>query len=105
MRLLFSSSDIVEIGRIGREFLEAGILCGIRYDPPREGACPAPAHAELWVQSESDFYQAVVLYLRLAGSSGVRMPERLPGHYPTRAFGPPPAESSLIQQSRPPAST
>ncbi len=72
MRMLFSSSDIAEIGRVGHEFAEAGIPCGVRYDPPREGTCPAPAHAELWVQSENDFYRAVLLYLRLAGDSNPR---------------------------------
>jgi hypothetical protein len=64
MQLLFSSSDITEIGRVGRQFVEAGIPCGVRYEPPREGTCPAPAQAELWVQSKDDFYRAVVLYLR-----------------------------------------
>jgi len=72
--MLFSSSDITEIGRIGREFVEAGIPCGVRYDPPKEGACPATAHAELWVQNENDFYQAVVLYLRLGGNSPASRP-------------------------------
>jgi hypothetical protein len=78
MRLLFSSSDITNIGRVGRQFIEAGIPCGVRYDPPGEGACPAPAHAELWVQNESDFYRAIVLYLRRGGSSQGRIPD-LPG--------------------------
>ena len=95
---------MAEMGRIGQEFVEAGILCGIRYDPPREGACPAPAHAELWIQSESDFYRAVVLYLRLAGSSGVKMPDALPGHYSAKAFGPPSAGGSFSQRTLPPMS-
>jgi hypothetical protein len=70
MKLSFSSSDITEIGRVGRKFIEAGIACGVRYDPPTQGVSPAPAHGELWVQNETDFYRAVVLYLR-QGSGGL----------------------------------
>ena len=69
MKLLFSSSDIVEIGRVGREFVEAGIPCGVRYDPPKEGASPTPPYAELWVQEERDFYRAVILFLKIGGGS------------------------------------
>ncbi len=69
MKLLFSSSDIVEIGRVGREFVAAGIQCGVRYDPPKDGISPTAPYAELWVQNESDFYRAVVLFLRLGGDS------------------------------------
>ena len=69
MKLLFSSSDIVEIGRVGREFVEAGIPCGVRYDPPKDGASPTAPYAELWVQNERDFYRAVVLFLRLGAGS------------------------------------
>lgn len=65
MKLLFSSSDVVEVGRVGREFVEAGIPCGVRYDPPTDGASPSTGHAELWVQNEKDLFRAVVLYLRL----------------------------------------
>src|SRR5271167_3667159 len=67
MKLLFSSADIVEIGRVGREFVEAGIPCGVRYDPPKDGASPTAPYAELWVQDERDFYRAVILFLRLGG--------------------------------------
>ncbi len=69
MKLLFSSSDILEIGRVGREFVEAGIPCGVRYDPPKEGLSPSAPYAELWVQNEKDYYRAVVLFLRLGGGS------------------------------------
>lgn len=69
MKLLFSSSDILEIGRVGREFVEAGIPCGVRYDPPKEGVSPTAPYAELWVQNEKDFYRAVVLFLRLGAGS------------------------------------
>jgi hypothetical protein len=75
MRLLFSSSDITDIGRVSREFAAAGILCGVRYDPPGEGACPTPAHAELWIQNETDFHRAVVIYLGLNGSSHGCIPD------------------------------
>ena len=69
MKLLFSSSDIVEIGRVGREFVEAGIACGVRYDPPKGGISPTAPYAELWVQNEKDYYRAVVLFMRLGGGS------------------------------------
>lgn len=69
MKLLFSSSDIVEIGRVGREFVEAGIPCGVRYDPPKEGTSPTAPYAELWVQNERDFYRAVSIFLRLGAGS------------------------------------
>jgi hypothetical protein len=69
MKLLFSSSDVVEIGRVGREFVEAGIACGVRYDPPKEGASPTPAYAELWVREERDYFRAVVLFLKIGGGS------------------------------------
>ena len=75
MRLLFSSSDITEIGRVGREFVQAGIPCGGRYEPAPEGKSANVANAELWVQSESDFYRAVVLYLRHKGIVGPAIPE------------------------------
>jgi hypothetical protein len=104
MRMLFSSSDITEIGRVGREFVEAGIPCGVRYDPPREGACPTPGHAELWVQSESDFHRAVTLYLRLAGRSDARTTSAAPRYYPTPAFGTVQPQTAVTDASRPAAS-
>jgi hypothetical protein len=69
MKLSFSSSDLTHIGRVGREFVEAGIPCGVRYDPPQQGTCPTPPHAELWVQNENDFHRAVLLYLQLGSGS------------------------------------
>jgi hypothetical protein len=99
MKMLFSSSDITEIGRVGREFVQAGILCGVRYDPPREGPCPAPAHAELWVQSENDFYRAVLLYLRLNGRSEGGAPSAPLGYSPATALSPSPAHGVLTEST------
>ena len=69
MRLLFASSDIAAIGHVSRDFVAAGIPYGVRYDPPREGFCPTPPHAELWVQNETDFHRAVMIYLNRATQS------------------------------------
>lgn len=52
---------------MGREFVAAGIQCGVRYDPPKDGLTPTAPYAELWVQNEKDFYRAVVMFLRLGG--------------------------------------
>jgi hypothetical protein len=101
MKMLFSSSDITEIGRVGREFAEAGILCGVRYDPPREGASPAPAHAELWVQNQNDFYRAVVLYLRVAGELEARTPGAATRALAGTAIHPAPVEGTLTQPGQP----
>jgi hypothetical protein len=91
MQMLFSSADITEIGRVGRQFVEAGIPCGVRYEPPREGTCPAPAHAELWVQSKDDFYRALLLYLRhepvLANQEGHLADKSVSGASQTRREG------------------
>ena len=99
--MVFSSSDITEIGRVGRQFLEAGIPCGIRYDPPREGASAAPGHAELWVQNEEYFYQAVALYLRLDGNP---VGQPLDGRGPAAAKLPAkaPVQKAAADRSRPP---
>jgi hypothetical protein len=101
MRMLFSSSDIAEIGRVGREFLEAGIPCGVRYDPPREGLCPAPAHAELWVQSETDFHRAVLLYLRLTGNSDAKAINWSPELSAAEALRPPAADKATTSPGYP----
>ena len=104
MRLLFSSSDITDIGRVGREFIDAGIPCGVRYDPPMDGVCPAPAHAELWVQNEDDFHRAVVLYLRRGGSSQGSIPNtRQPDA--EKPSWTPKMERPLMDQNCPPPST
>jgi hypothetical protein len=100
MRMLFCSSDIAEIGRVGREFEQAGIRCGVRYDPPREGACPTPPHAELWIHNEKDFYQAVVLYLRLGGQQLANSAE-LSGKGPTQTLYHPGLEGASGAPPRP----
>ena len=104
MRLLFSSSDITDIGRVGREFIAAGIPCGVRYDPPSEGARPAPAHAELWVQNEDDFHRAVLLYLRLGGSSQGTIPD-LRDRDADKPLWTAKVEGASSQKHRSPAST
>jgi hypothetical protein len=104
MRLLFSSSDITDIGRVGREFIEAGIPCGVRYDPPRDGASPAPAHAELWIQNENDFHRAVALYLRLSGTSQGTIPD-LRDRDADKPLWTAKVEGASSQEHRSPAST
>jgi hypothetical protein len=101
--MLFCSSDIAEIGRVGRQFEEAGIRCGVRYDPPREGACPTPPHAELWIHNEQDFYQAVVLYLR-SGANAPANSADLSGFGLTKAGCHSALEDTPPAQSRPQAS-
>ncbi len=105
MRLLFASSDITEIGRVGREFVLAGIPCGVRYDPPQEGACQAPASAELWVQDEHDFYRAVVLYLGLARNREAQTPSAVTASQATPVVPQAPAREVLAQHSQPTIAT
>ncbi len=60
MKMLFFSSDSLEVQELSREFTNAGIQCEIHNGCRRE---PKPAfnEAELWIRNDRDCHRALML--------------------------------------------
>jgi hypothetical protein len=58
MRIVFFSSDRLEVERIGQEFGQAGIPCEVR-----EGH--VVKEAELWIKKDADLHRAFLLCVQL----------------------------------------
>ena len=59
MRIVFFSSDRLEVERISQEFGNAGIACEVR-----EGA--VVKEAELWIKKDADLHRAFMLCVQLS---------------------------------------
>ena len=59
MRIVFFSSDRLEVERIGQEFDRAGIPCIVR-----EGGLVK--EAELWIKKDKDLHRAFLLCVQLS---------------------------------------
>jgi hypothetical protein len=60
MKMLFFSSDNLEVERVHKEFVAAGIACEVRNGHPR-----ASAHTELWIRNDRDCHRAFMLCVHL----------------------------------------
>ena len=59
MKMLFFSSDNMEVEQVSREFHDAGIACEVR-----NTACTLtdiPSQSELWVRDDRDCHRALML--------------------------------------------
>ena len=79
MKLLYFSSDTVEVEQVSKEFIDAGIPCEVRNRPVAVNGSPAAPCAELWIRNEKDCNRAFMLCVQL----GVGFARR-----PTNKFGP-----------------
>ena len=65
MKMLFFSSDVSEVERVGDEFVRAGIPCEIRKGPALNGKVHRPPQAELWIRNDRDCHRAFMLCVHL----------------------------------------
>jgi hypothetical protein len=61
MKMLFSTSDHVEVKQVKKKLFEAGIKCEIRQNPVAQGVFGVPAYPELWVNEDGDILKALKL--------------------------------------------
>jgi len=62
MKMLFSSSDMAEVARVGKKLLASGIRCEIRGAPRGPVPLPFPFYPELWVENDNEFDTAIVVF-------------------------------------------
>ena len=65
MKLLYFSSDSVEVEQVSREFVEAGIPCEVRIGFEARGAVAHSCSAELWIRNDQDSHRALMLCVEL----------------------------------------
>lgn len=61
MKMLFFSSDGMEVEQVSREFTRAGIPCEVRHARRKHGSTP---DVELWIRNDGDCHQAFLLCVR-----------------------------------------
>jgi hypothetical protein len=66
MKLMYFSSDAVEVELLRKEFVEAGIPCEVRNGPLPQGTMPNSTYAELWIENERDAHRALMLCVELS---------------------------------------
>ena len=76
MKLLYFSSDAVEVERLSHELQEAGIPCEVRTGPVPQGVIPNSAYIELWIQNERDSHRATMLCVELGAGFAKRTRKR-----------------------------
>ena len=59
MKMLFFSSDDMEVEQVSREFHEAGIPCEVR--STASTLTDIPRESELWVRNDRDCHRALML--------------------------------------------
>ena len=62
MKMLFFSSDGLEVEQVSREFTHAGIACEVRHGRGKNGAVP---DVELWIRNDADCHRGFLLCVRL----------------------------------------
>ncbi len=62
MKMLFFSSDPLEVEQVSREFTQAGIVCEVRHGRQRHGTVP---DVELWIRNDGDCHRAFMLCVQL----------------------------------------
>ncbi|HWX23111.1 MAG TPA: hypothetical protein VN578_24680 [Candidatus Binatia bacterium] len=62
MKLLFSSSNIIELQRVAQKLNAAGIACRVRGDSATETAEEPGSYPGLWIQDEAEYRTACVIF-------------------------------------------
>lgn len=83
MKIVFFSSNSLEVERVGREFVSAGIECHLFIDFFPHNTFPSRSYSELWIQDDKEYPRA----LRLCAELGLR-PARWPARAPLRGAAP-----------------
>jgi hypothetical protein len=65
MKMMYFSSDVLEVEHLRREFVEAGIPCEVRHGPLPHAAIPNSSHSELWILEDADTHRALMLCVEL----------------------------------------
>ncbi len=65
MKMLFFSSEHLEVEQVFEELVRAGIPCEVREEVRVEHASPNASGAELWIQHDCDSHRAFMLCVRL----------------------------------------
>ncbi len=65
MKMVFFSSDELEMEQVERELVHAGIPCAVVAGPVPEGSFPGVAYTELWIQDDQDWHRALLLCVGL----------------------------------------
>jgi len=60
--MLFSSRDRAQIEQVREKLLAAGVQCEVRDFPVNAETCGTSSYPELWVQANSDYHTASILY-------------------------------------------
>lgn len=61
MKMVFFSSDRLEMEQVERGLVDAGIPCLTRTGPMPEGYFPSASYAELWIQDDHDWQRALLV--------------------------------------------
>ena len=62
MKMLFSARNRTQIERARAKLVAAGVRCEIRDFPVDEAETGTSSYPELWVESNSDYHTAAILY-------------------------------------------
>jgi hypothetical protein len=65
MKMMFFSSERVEVERLRQELVAAGMPCEVREGGAVEGIFANRPEVELWLQNDEDYYWASMLCVRL----------------------------------------
>ena len=65
MKMVFFSSESLEVEQVGRELVHAGIPCEILAGPVPEGLFPSVSYSELWIQNDQDYQRALLVCVAL----------------------------------------
>ncbi len=61
MKMVFFSSDRLEVELLGKTFTEAGIPCEVRSSVTLQRALPGNPEVELWIRNDKDSHRAFML--------------------------------------------
>jgi len=65
MKMLFFSSDEMEVKTASQKFATAGIPCEVRTTPLTRAEPPDRVSAELWIRNDKDCHRALMLCVEL----------------------------------------
>ncbi len=74
MKMLFFSSDALEVEAVGKEFTQAGIPCEVRNGVPAQRRPTSAPQAELWIHDDRDCHRALMLCVQLGIGFSKRPP-------------------------------
>lgn len=77
MKMLFYSSDDLEVQHVSKEFRSAGIPCEIRDGPKLISKYVGAPQSELWIHNDKDCHRALMLCVQLGIGFSRRPPKPL----------------------------